>query len=91
MQTAVSMPAAPLLLATPPFECLRPPFSHPPSRVFAPTFFTSRGVIAFNFTGFVEPHSGPLSFTWGVGSAPGLVDVLPAVRYNGERWLAVRR
>ncbi len=55
--------------------------------MFAPTFFTSRGVVAFNFTGFVDPNSGPLSYTWGVGSAPGLVDVLPAVRYNGARRL----
>lgn len=54
-----------------------------PRRVMAPPFYTTPGRISFNFTGFVDAHSGPLSYMWGVGSAPGAVDVLPAVRYNG--------
>lgn len=51
----------------------------------APPFLTSLGAITFNFTGFVDAHSGPLAYQWAVGSAPGRADVLPAMAYNGAR------
>lgn len=53
-------------------------------RVATPPFTATR-LISFNFTGFADADSGPLSFRWGIGSAPGLVDVLPAMPYNGGR------
>jgi hypothetical protein len=59
------------------------PTDRPTARVMAPSFFTSLGVVSFNFTGFADANSGPLTFRWGLGSAPGRVDVLPAVPYNG--------
>jgi hypothetical protein len=52
-------------------------------RVLTPAFFTAPGVIWFNFTGFVDADSGPLSYHWGVGSAPGLTDVLSDRAFNG--------
>lgn len=54
-------------------------------RVMAPAFSTAAGAVDFNFTGFVDAHSGPLSYRWGLGTAPGRDDVLPAAPFNGER------
>ncbi|KIY96019.1 adenylate cyclase [Monoraphidium neglectum] len=45
--------------------------------------FTSVRLITFNFTGFTDADSGPLSYQWGIGSAPGLADVLPLMAYDG--------
>ena len=33
--------------------------------------------------GFVDADSGPLTYAWGVGSAPGLADVLALAPFNG--------
>lgn len=54
-------------------------------RIILPTVWTNVRTIAFNFTNFQAPqdYGGNLTYYWGLGSEPGVDDVLPLRRFNG--------
>jgi hypothetical protein len=39
--------------------------------------------VEFNFTPFVDFQSGIRTYSWGVGTKPGLADVIPMQVFNG--------
>lgn len=50
-----------------------------------PTVWTNVRTIVFNFTNFQPPdgYSGNLTYFWGLGSLPGVDDVLGLRQFNG--------
>lgn len=46
-------------------------------RVWTPKYWTSRSVLTFNFTGFLDYESGITHYQWGIGTRKQSADVVP--------------
>lgn len=50
-------------------------------------YWTARGIVNFNFTGFYDYESGIDRYQWGIGSKPSMADVLPLTPLTAGRVL----
>lgn len=50
-------------------------------------FWTSRSMVSFNFTGFVDYETNIARTQWGIGSKPFVVDVVPLVDVTAAKVL----
>lgn len=55
--------------------------------IWTPRFWSGRGVVTFNFTGFMDYQSGVARYEWGIGSRPYAADVLPLAPLDAPRVL----
>jgi hypothetical protein len=51
----------------------------PPCRIWTPMYWTSRSMVSFNFTGFLDYDSTVVRYQWGIGSKPYQADVVPVM------------
>lgn len=59
----------------------------PSCRIWTPKFWTSRSLVNFNFTGFLDYESGIQRYQWGIGSKPNTADVVPLINVTSGRVL----
>jgi hypothetical protein len=53
------------------------------TRIDTPQFWSNTSRVEFNFTPFVDFQSGIRTYSWGVGTKPGVADVIPMQVFNG--------
>lgn len=50
-------------------------------------YWTSRSMVAFNYTGFIDYETSIVRYQWGIGSKANAVDVVPLVNVTASRVL----